>query len=334
MPAAHGRTDQGVIERLLAEPQRFGFFQAVRLALQWLAEQGVPPDQALAAHLRFHNSLSLAFAASEIETLRYDATARQFVLTPAFMGMLGANGGLPAHVTEHIAAWEHTGRDEAPRAFLDMLSSRMLALFYLAWRKYRIEHLVAQDDDGYRPLLLALSGCGGGSVPSDAIALYAGLLQQRPVSSVVLGRILSGYLEVPVAVEEMVDYWDAMGPHEQTALGRANARLGDDAVAGARSWRPDLRVLLSIGPLNRERYENFLPRRPAARALADLLALIAEPMLAYEIVLVLRADDVGTAVLAGPGRLGLDCFLADRGKRSDRTDMRYVIRPLASIDKA
>lgn len=334
MPAAHSRTDQSVIARLLAEPQGFGFFQAVRLALQWLAEQGVRQDEALAAHLRFRNSLSLAFPASEIEALRLDPDSRQFVVTPAFMGMLGAQGALPAHVTEHIAAWLHDEHDESPRAFLDLLTNRMLALFYLAWRKYRIEHLVEQGSDGYRPMLLALAGYAGGAVPADAIALYAGLLQQRPLSSIALGRILSGFLDMPVQVQEMVDHWDTMAPPEQTALGLANAALGDNAVAGARSWRPDLRVRLSIGPLARDRYEEFLPGRAAARALADMLGLVAEPMLGYEIVLVLQAEAVTTAVLAGPGRLGLDGFLAGSDPSRDRTDMRYVIRPLANIDKA
>lgn len=334
MPAAHRRTDAGVIAQLLAEPQRFGFFQAVRLMLQWLAEQGVPPDRALAAHIQFHDSLSLAFPPSEIEALSFDAGACRFVMTPAFMGMLGVHGALPAHVTEQIAAWQHAEHDEAPRAFLDMLTSRMLALFYQAWCKYRIEHLAGEGADSYRPLLLALAGHAAGEVPADAIALYAGLLQQRPVSSLVLGQILSGHFDVPVAVKEMVDFWDDMAPDEQTALGQANAALGDNAVAGARCWRPDLRVRLSIGPLGREQYECFLPGRPAAQALAEMLALIAEPMLAYEVVLVLRADEVATAILSGPGRLGLDSFLCDRDSTRDRTDMRYVLRPLAGFDNA
>lgn len=329
MPSAHRRADQGVIAQLLAEPQRFGFFQAVRLVLQWLAEQGVPPDQALAAQLRFRNSLSLAFPASQIEALQFDAQTQQFVMTAAFMGMLGAHGALPAHVTERIAAWENAEHDEAPRAFLDMLANRMIALFYLAWRKYRADTMIDASGDAYRPLLLAIAGRANDKVPADAIAWYAGLLQQRPVSSVVLGAILGGLFNVPVQVEEMVDYWDDMSPEEQTTLGRSNAALGENAVAGARSWRPDLRVRVWLGPLAREAYERFLPGSPSARALADMLALAAEPMLAYEVVAILRAADADTATLNGPGRLGLDSFLADPGAGPDRADMRYVLHPLA-----
>jgi type VI secretion system protein ImpH len=347
MPAENGRDhpqlSQGVIARLLAEPQQFSFFQAVRLLVGWLGEQGVAPETALARHLRFRNSVSFAFPASEIEDLvraeRHDGLPEQFRITPAFIGMLGAHGALPAHASEQIVAWEDAQGDEGARAFLDLLTNRMVALFYEAWRKYRVEDAIAGKHDGYKPLLLALAGCPGpqalASIPDDAIALYAGLLQQRPVSSIVLGQVLGGYLGVPVSIEETVDYWDDMAPGEQASLGCYNATLGDDAVAGARSWRPDLRLRVSVGPLDRERYEAFLPGREAGQALADLLRLVAEPMLIYEIVLVLRRDAVQPASLAGANpptaRLGLDSFLGESAADHDRTDMRYALRCLARI---
>jgi type VI secretion system protein ImpH len=340
MPAENGRDHAGVIAHLLAEPQRFGFFQAVRLAVQWLGEQGVAPDTALAQHLRFSNSLSFAFPPSEIEALRLtepdDGLPGQVWITPAFMSLLGAHGALPAHFSEHLVAWESAQHDESARAFLDLLTNRMVALFYEAWRKHRVEAAVDGGYDRYKPLLLALAGSPGdhalGGIPDDAMALYAGLLQQRPVSSIVLGQLLSGYLGVAVAVTETVDYWDDMTPLEQTSLGSTNATLGDDAVAGARSWRPDLRLRLTVGPLQRARYETFLPGRPAAHALDCLLRLVAEPTLIYEIVLVLRRDAVDPVRLAGDNpanaRLGLDSFLGASSADHDRTDMRYCLRPV------
>jgi type VI secretion system protein ImpH len=342
MPATHGREDQSVIRQLLEDPQRFEFFQAVRLALQWFGEQGVAPDQALARHLRFQNSLSLGFPASQIEALALEgeATGQQRVrITPTFMGMLGAHGALPAHYTERINAWQSSEHDEAPRAFLDMLSNRMLALFYEAWRKYRVEHAVTDGADAFRPLLLALSSFrpdGDGGVSRDAVAYYAGLLQHRPLSSIVLARILADYLGVAVKVEEMVDYWEPMAPAEQTSLGRWNADLGDNAMAGARGWRPDLRARLRIGPLDRAAYERFLPGRAGETALRKMLAMFAAPALVYEVELVLRASEVQPAGLASSAtaRLGLDCFMLQGPVKQDRADMRYDIRPMAPLQPA
>lgn len=362
-----------VIERLLAEPQRFDFFQAVRLLLLWLEERGVPPQRALDQHLRFANSLSLRFPAGQVEALTLerhgDAVRRagvpgpQFRLTPTFMGLLGAHGTLPAHVTERIQeaqALDKGPDGEAARAFLDMLSTRMLALFYGAWKKYRIEHAVAGPADGFMPLLLALGGfsCGGlhGAVDGAALAAgvdrrllaqYAGVLRQGPASAALLGRMLSDVFGVPVAVEEGIGHWDRLAPPERTALGGANAVLGQAALLGARCWRPDLRVRVRIGPLSAAQFERFLPRAPAAASLRTLLGLFAAPTLAYEIVLVLRRQEVGAIRLGGAAghgappdaappacghrRLGLDSYLATAPTALDRADMRYELRPLAPL---
>jgi type VI secretion system protein ImpH len=357
MPATQRRADQSVIERLLDEPQRFEFFQAVRIAVSWLGEHGIAPDKALAEFVRFQNSLSLGFPPSQIEALQavadgaladHAALARalreqqglQIRITPSFMGFLGAHGALPAHYTERIAAWQAAEHDEAPRAFLDMLSNRMLALFYEAWRKHRVEQRA--DADGLLPLLLALAGFQPGAqlnnadgVCDEAIALYAGLLQQRPVSSLILGRVLSGYLGVPVGVEEAVGHWNHMTPHEQGCLGMANATLGENMLLGERGWRPDLRARLALGPLDRGEFGRFLPHAAGAAALKKMLSLFGEQTITYEVVLILQAREVQPVCLVGaaePGaRLGQDSFMLSAPVDRDRTDMRYDIRPMGPL---
>ncbi|MBW8901557.1 MAG: type VI secretion system baseplate subunit TssG, partial [Massilia sp.] len=268
-----------LIARLLAEPQRFEFVQAVRLLLLALAEQGIPEQRALARHLRFPNSLKLAFPPSQLEAAAQDAHG--YRLTPGFMSLLGAHGALPLHVTERILALPADGGEaDAARAFLDMFSTRMVALWYRAWQKYRVEYLVAGPRDAFLPMLLALAGVPAGGafaadgVPDTALAACAGLLRRRPVSAAVLGRVLSGHFGVPVRVQEGVGHWDRLAPSEQSVLG-ANALLGRSALLGARSWRPDLRVRVRIGPLDRPRYDDFLPGAPGARALRTLLGLFA-----------------------------------------------------------
>ncbi|WYX08963.1 type VI secretion system baseplate subunit TssG [Achromobacter xylosoxidans] len=106
------RRDPSVIESLLAEPQRFKFFQAVRVLELWFARQeGTRARNAVPAHLRFVNSSSLGFPASEIAGLTafdkngqalHDADARLAALAagtlgrveiePAFFGLLGGQG--------------------------------------------------------------------------------------------------------------------------------------------------------------------------------------------------------------------------------------------------
>jgi type VI secretion system protein ImpH len=332
-----------LIARLLAEPQRFEFFQAVRLLVLWLGEHGVPPRRALERHLRFRNSLALGFPASQVEAIvpqRVEDQPPQFHLTPTFMGLLGAHGALPSHVTERIAAWESSQADAqlagAPRAFLDIFTTRMLALFYGAWRKYRIEHAVLEGTDAFLPLLLALAGFSPGApheaVEDATLARYAGALGRRPASAVVLERVLSHHFGVPMALEEAIGHWDLLAPAERSGLGGANAVLGQAAVLGERCWRPDLRARVRIGPLGRAQFERFLPRAAGAQALRTLLGLFAAPTLSYEIVLVLARGELRPARLSGgPQRLGRDSYLITSPERQDRADMVYDMRPMPPL---
>jgi hypothetical protein len=167
----------------------------------------------------------------------------QFHLTPTFMGLLGAHGALPGHVTERIAAWEASQPDAqlagAPRAFLDIFTTRMLALFYGAWRKYRVEHsVVADGSDGFLPLLLALAGFAPApheAVDDATLARYAGVLRQRPASAVVLARVLSHHFGVPVALQEGIGFWDALAAGEQSSWA---ALRGTGALSQRYSARP------------------------------------------------------------------------------------------------
>jgi type VI secretion system protein ImpH len=58
-----------VIERLLREPWRFEFFQAVRVLELWLKRRGRRPHGLVPDMLRFRNTLSLGFPASQLEAI-------------------------------------------------------------------------------------------------------------------------------------------------------------------------------------------------------------------------------------------------------------------------
>ena len=348
-----------IIQRLLDEPYRFEFAQAVNIIVLWLGKQGMPRERALLDHLRFENSLSWAFPPGQIEgmvAIGEDNIANeadlvqtllaeqmlQFRLTPTFMGFLGENGALPHHYTERIAAHQLLGKDEAPRAFLDVFSNRALALFYEAWRKNRVEQSIGDGKDTYLPLLLSLAGfqsraafANAEGINDETIALYAGVLQQRPVPPVNLARVLTSFFEVSIEVEESVGFWSALEPHEQCAPGVMNATLGNNTILGERSWRPDLGARLSVGPMDREQFEQFLPDGAAASSLVKMLTLFGDHTIRYEIRLVIRAQEVRPIVLGGPeamgAKLGQDSFLVSAPSTSNRDDVHYHITPMAPL---
>lgn len=345
MPTLLRRNDVSLIEQLFDAPQRFECFQALRLLLAWLAEHGIEEDAALANIVRFDNSVSLHFPASQIEALATEDCAdaapllqallsgqlRQLHLTPVFMGFLGSHGVLPSHYSQRIAAHGYATQDHAPRAFLDLFSSRAVALFYLAWRKYRLEHGPLRQ--AFLPGLLAVAGYRPGR-NDDAIGLYSGLLQPRHISSIVMARILADHFGVPLHVQEATGAMAVLEPREQTALGGANALLGRRAIVGERCRRPDLAVRLRIGPLTAAQHASFLPGAPASDQLRQMLMLFGQPLLRYDIVLVLHAGEVrGLSLRTGvQDGLGCNSFLGNDAAPRHRDDMHYEMQLMPSFN--
>jgi len=360
MQATKRRFEPAVIERLFAQPHRFQYFQAVRLLELWFKRHGKTGAGAVARHLRFQNSTRLSFPPSELEAMQADppeaAPGRahpegedvpplQYIrITPAFMGLLGGSGALPAHYTERIAGQVLHEKDEGPRAFLDTFSNRSLALFYEAWRKYRLElKYQAEGRDGFLPLLLSLAGLGPqalrrrfvdeghGELLDESIGYFGTSIRHKPASAVQIGRVLSEYFGEQVKAEQFVGRWYDVPADQQSRLGQGATLLGAGAIAGTRVWQRDLRMRIVVGPLGRSRFDAFLPGGKAARALASMLSMMTGVTLEYEIQLVLRGEDVrGTALTlgAGTGRLGWDSFMVTQGEPHDRNDVRYDVHTI------
>lgn len=360
MSGSKRRIDPGVAQRLLAAPHRFQFFQAVRVLEHVFVRNGTRPQDVVTRKLHFRNSLSMSFPASDIEKLRaYTDDDSPFVvegdgqstawntlanvdLTPAFMGMLGGQGVLPYGYTEQFGEREAYHRDHAARAFLDIFNNRAVALFYSAWKKYRLAFQYELDQrERFLPLVLSLAGMGSpalrsrladgdGAVFDQAIAYYSGGIGQRPLSAAFLQRMLSEYFEADMRLEQFVGAWYAVPQTQRSRLGEKNAVLGRNALAGERVWQRDLRMRLWIGPLRHKCFEEFLPGGKAAAALSKWLTLLGGDSLEYEVRLVLHKDDVrstGLTPLNG-GRLGWDAMVNTRTASDHRADASYLVHTL------
>lgn len=346
------------IDQLIADPHGFGFFQAVRLLDRWLG-QGAAPGVGL-QKLQFRNSVSLSFPASEIESMHVSWRDPQVVclpanvakvdLTPACMGLLGVTGALPLFYTEWLGQAELRARDPSARAFLDVFSHRSVTLFYQAWRKHRLAlQYEADRQRAFLPQVLSLAGIGlkglrqrlepeRGGVSDEGLAYFAAALQQRTLPAAQLQRLLQRYLGVPVEVEPFVGRWYRIPEEGRThlgvGLGQGGGVLGRSAVVGERVWQRNLRMRLTLGPLDHARFCRFLPGGPGERALRHWLGLLLGPSLEFEVRLRLRHDDVRPVGLLadqgdGLGRLGWDTFLMTRAANTDRDDVRYDIQAAA-----
>ena len=347
----------GVIQHLFDQPAQFQFRQALRILLLWLRAQGVSYDDAFKHVLRFQNSVSLGFPASEIEALkaergdgddhsealgsmRYNAaTPERIALTPAFIGLLGASGSLPFHYSERIAARQLHGKGESARAFLDLLSNRMVGLFFETWGKYRLEaNIDTHGVDPLRGMLTQLGGFKGKRAhhhdagrehdQNDVEAYFAAAFRTRPVSSFAVAAALADHFGVPVDIEQFVGCWDTLNPEQQTIMGRSGAALGHGATLGQRIWRCDLRIRLNIGPLDATQRDRCLPNGAIATGMKRMLQRFGMSNLDCEVRLLLKPECVHPAALGAnkplPDRLGWGSFLATVPGLPKNADVRYL----------
>lgn len=316
----------GMIAALCDEPGRYGFFQAVELLLDWLAEcHRVPRGQALDRLVRFESSRDLAFPGGDLQAVTLTSAAGETphaVLTTLFMGFTGTHGALPFHYTARLA----DDRDGGMQALLDIFSNRFVRHFHAAWRKNRPElPSLDNESDDLLPLLMTLSGNAANTPVDDTVAgYYTGAIQQRPASAAMLESVLGDFFLLPIKVTPNIGYWHTLHDHQLARLGTRTSTLDGRTVLGRRIWRRDGRVELKIGPLDKDTYNSFLPDGKNVPRLRGLLSMFHMPGIDFEIVLVLRAADVRPIVLGRGFRLGYDTFLVSRPGIEDR-QIRYLL---------
>ncbi|AWL07602.1 type VI secretion system baseplate subunit TssG [Massilia oculi] len=346
---AHGTS---VIGLLLDEPYRFEFAQLLNLLLRELRRHGVSYERAMREVLRFQNNLSLSFPASEVHSLVVEPNVpdplaalrrgelKRIRITPAFIGLLGAGGTLPLHDTERIAARKTDDGDASQRELLDVLSNRLIGLFYEAWAKYRVEHsLDIEGQDRLLPMLGAIAGVRSasaigrthpaGQVKQETMAYFSGLLRTRPVAASTIEQVLSAHFGLPIELEQFVGCWAPVPLNRRSTLGVTAPTLGSSAALGVRQWRHDLRARLHIGPLIEAQVAGFLPGGDALSALAEMASLFATPMMRYELRLLLAPPCIKRLTLSTrttPRRLGWSTFLTGSDGVARRPEIRSMLR--------
>jgi type VI secretion system protein ImpH len=351
MASPSRRTTRDLADEIRGDAPRFSFFQAIRLLA--LAEGKGGESASLPANLRFGTPLSLGFPASEISGVRpHPARADgdgaapaegtpEWLMTVAFMGLTGPAGALPIPYTELLIERQNQFRDSAGHAFLDMFSHRSIALLYQAWRKHRFYlSYEAKQGDGFSRNVLDLAGMGlgklqrrldgqGNGIPDRFLIHYAGLLARRPVSATNIAALVQGFFGVEAELEQFVGQWISLVDNPQSLPGAGFGQLGRDSFLGERLWDRQNKIRVRLGPLSHEQYEEFLPGRPAAEALKELVHFCVGHALACDFTLVLRRDAIPSASLgadpaSGP-RLGQSLWLNSRPAQRDADSASFAL---------
>lgn len=322
---------QPAIDRLHHDPGRFGFFQAVRLLYGDNGFDGRGTGSR-PGPLRFTTPASLSFPPAELQSItRNDAAMRVCV---NFLGLTGPSGVLPRTYTELLIA-RQSHRDRSAQEFLDLFNHRLVALFWLAWAKHRpeigrqfgfhnsvlryLEHIVGMGTPALQAQLHPGKRSGAASrkpLPGAAMTYFSGLIAQRPHGEVSLAQVVSAVVGAPVRANGCLGTWQDIAGDARTRLGGASSRLGHGCVLGTRYWDRQTTLRLTIGPIDRKRFNSLLPTGAMLPDIIELSRFLTGLALDLRIRLSLRADQVPPLRLGARNvdrpRLGWNTWLGGR----------------------
>jgi len=339
---AAGDPMQPAIHRLLQEPGRFGFFQAVRLLYGVNGFDGRGTG-ARPGPLRFTTPASLAFPPSELHSIVQADSATRVCVN--FMGLTGPSGVLPRTYTELLIARKQVQRDQCAQDFLDLFNHRLVSLFWLAWAKHRpeigrqfgfnnsvyryLEHIVGLGTPALQARLHPnkRSATPAKPLPSAAMSYFSGLIAQRPHGERAIAQVVSAVVGAPVQASGCLGTWQNIAGEARTRLGRANHRLGAGCVLGTRYWDRQTTLRLTIGPIDRNTFNALLPRGARLGDIIELTRFLTGLALDLRIRLSLRADQVPPLRLgarnADRPQLGWNTWLRGRTSPQPANDSEF-----------
>ena len=358
MAPAHRQDPHHLIDALCAEPWKYDFFQAVRLAECAFNEQPRigRSKQLRQDAVRFGQLLSLACAPAslaacapaKIAKTQNDWSPRK--LSIEFTGLTGPHGPLPLRLTEFIrnrlrgiqdpdAVFAITDptteggsaapKDAALADFLDLFHHRMIGLFYRAWAvAQKTVDFDRVEDRSFAEWTGSLCGLGlpeldgNDHIPTWEKLPFTGHLACQTRHASGLAGILAESFGTQAQIHPLTGHWLNIPESQRCRLGesRETGVLGRTSIVGSRLWDRQLKFTAVLGPMKLSQFEAFLPQGTSHARLHDWIAFYTRQELYWDAVIVLKKDEVPKISLGRQGRLGYTTWLKSRPSQHDASD--------------
>lgn len=260
---------------------------------------------------RFGQQPLLHFFPAAFHNVKFSESIGEYKIKNSYFGMLGINGPLPIHLTEHAIERLSRYKDKTFSEFLDIFNHRFLSLFYRAWAD--AQPAVCHDrpeDDHFIKRLNALSGKSPQPDTTDTkknqyIHEYlSGLLSQKNRSGKTLIQIISSRLGLKINLREFVGKWYDTPAQEHSRTGQNNNALGLTATLGERVYLRLYNFCIQIGPVSYDEYMNLLNDKQKIKDIENLTRTFSGNECEFTIEIYLKEQQTRPCVL-GAGKLGL-----------------------------
>ncbi len=287
-------------DRLLSEFYEFSFYKAVHLLESMFPDKRPLGQTPSPAHepVRFAVRPGFAFPPSDIAYM-VDAEERTPVtMEVPFLGLIGPSGVLPYWYNE-LAVERNRKRDFSFTAFLDVFHHRLIALFYLAWKRHRFpENYLPEGRDKLSRDMLCLFGLGTPGLlkrlglPAENLIFYSGLLSRSVPSVAAIEATVEYFADASAQVDQLVERMIPLDLEDQSQLGMANGNLGVNAVCGSFAWDCQSKFRVKIGPMTYRRFLRFTPSGDMLRPIFSLVKYASGPEYEFEVGVILRREEV------------------------------------------
>lgn len=253
-----------------------------------------------------------------------------------WLGLTGPMGPLPAHLTEFAYQERRYAKKRPFGDWLDVLSGRMLQLFYRAWAESQpCSHADRPDDDAFAHWLGALSGAMEGAAEDGAFfararthyaAVFAGSR-----SAIAIQDGLSHLLMQPVRVIEYIPKWRDFEPEDRTTLGRSFATLGSDAVLGRRVYSASDAFRVIVRAQDWRAYQSLLPGGARFAVASEAIEAFKPTHLEWDLCVEIAESEAVAARLDGRARLGWSSWLKKPQAAKSTSTKRRRVMPTGTI---
>lgn len=259
-----------------------------------------------AAHMAF-SPREIAHIATENDKLKVQLFS---------LGIWGAQGAMPLHLSEQVFSRSEL-HDHALTDFVDIFHHRSLSQFYRAWLVAQdTASLDRKDDERFSFYIGSLVGLNPNELNGDILPVHARLAssahlirESRNPEGIIGG--LRYYFDIQVSIEEYARQWIFLSENDQSILGNADSAmlLGDGAILGETVQDRQHKFRLILGPLTLNQYMRFSPWGQDLPVLREWVRNFIGFEYAWDVQLVLAAEEVPQAQLDGTHQLGYAAWL-------------------------